>query len=155
MLRKARQPSGKVIYSEQDDQAKYIGRTVIKAGIESICITGGHEVKRMNIAKVLKLGVISLLAGILITLSTPILIPATVNGPGDLDRLRFGWPFTFLHQRSSLTPPDWWFPNRVGLTDDPMTFLLPQFWASTAFFAVAIFVFGLLVQSARTRKVRH
>ncbi|MBX5476296.1 MAG: hypothetical protein IRZ18_04135 [Clostridia bacterium] len=71
-----------------------------------------------------------LFVSVVAVLATPFFVPATITDASQLGHLRFGAPWPFVEQASSLTPPDSAYPMKTTLLsplENPTRFLLFPF----------------------------
>lgn len=87
-----------------------------------------------------------LIIGISVVLTCLTLIaPCGVDQEGDLENLRFGLPFPFVEQTSTLTPPEDWYPAFVGIEGPQETPTRLRPWA----FLVDVIVFSQIFTAFR------
>lgn len=85
-----------------------------------------------------------LLLSVVVTLGSLLWTGDTAYHQADLSTIELGWPVLFVAQNhSQLSPPDWWFPHRIGLG-------LPQEYPTSVYllrFSLSIFLNFLIILS--------
>ncbi|MDO8604268.1 MAG: hypothetical protein Q7K40_02615 [bacterium] len=84
-----------------------------------------------------------LLLSVIFTSSSLFWTRGTAHNQEELSGIKLGWPISFVVQDySQLSPPEWWWPNRIGLgtpQEYPVSFRSLQFYFSVALNFLIIF----------------
>lgn len=87
-----------------------------------------------------------------------LIMPCDIDHSEDLKKLRFGLPFPFLEQTSTLTPPEDWYPTFVGIENPlktPTRFRLWAFLIDVIVFSQIFTAFRVMMKNRRMLKERE
>lgn len=86
---------------------------------------------------------IMLIINLIIVLVSPMIIPSIANNQLEINYIKFGFPYPFIEQRSTLTPHKEMFPfwlTQQNPWENPTRSIYVNFFLSYAVVAVFIFI---------------
>lgn len=98
--------------------------------------------------KLLKQLIRDVFIGFAITIFSPLFSPYTVTELDQLSDLRFGFPFRFVIQQSSLTPPEDFLPMKVeigSIHNNPTRIITRNFILSLILITLIVIVIDILL----------